>query len=263
MLVQVFKLQSQGHASPELVSLAVGPLRVVNRYSIFMGNGFRFHTRERVLGKKTQNSGVLVRGDDSDPMKEYYGVLEHIYELSYVGNKKVYLFKCHWWDMARLGRGYKIDKYGFTSVNARCSLKTNEPFVLASQAEQVFYIDDIVDKDWLVVVKTSPRDLFNMPQTYDDRDDDNELLCNEEAYQQMEIESNIQPNNEVDHVIVAALHRDDIEPMSVRHANEQLHTNTRIGDEAENFINDNDIDDVVSEETEEELLDDNSIDDID
>ncbi|KAF7800550.1 uncharacterized protein G2W53_045030 [Senna tora] len=61
------------------------------------------------------------------------------------------------------GRGYKIDKYGFISVNTHCSLKTNGPFVLASQAEQVFYVNDIVDEDWLIFVKTSPRDLFNMP----------------------------------------------------------------------------------------------------
>jgi len=49
---------------------------------MFMVNGFRFHTRDRAIGKKTQNSGVLVRGDDFNSEKEYYGVLEHIYELS-------------------------------------------------------------------------------------------------------------------------------------------------------------------------------------
>ena len=30
----------------------------------------------------------------------------------YVGNKKVVLFKCHWWDVGRLGREYRIDNYG-------------------------------------------------------------------------------------------------------------------------------------------------------
>lgn len=58
-----------------------------------MVNGFRFQTKELV--RKTQNNGVLVRGDDSDTNKEYYGVLDDIYELRYVGNKNVHLFKCH------------------------------------------------------------------------------------------------------------------------------------------------------------------------
>ncbi|KAF7832267.1 uncharacterized protein G2W53_014600 [Senna tora] len=92
--------------------------------------------------------------------KEYYGVLEDVYELNYIGNRKVYLFKCHWWDVAHFERGYKVDKYGFVSVNTKRSLNTNEPFVLASQAKQVFYFDDISDPGWLVVVKTNPRDLF-------------------------------------------------------------------------------------------------------
>uniref|UniRef100_A0A1U7W3C0 Uncharacterized protein LOC104224561 n=1 Tax=Nicotiana sylvestris TaxID=4096 RepID=A0A1U7W3C0_NICSY len=112
----IFVLSSQGRTNDELISLAVGSAPLVHRYSIFVVNGFKFHTKELALRRKMQNSSVLVRGDDSDSNKEYYGVLEDIYELSYVGNIKVYLFKCHWWDVTRLGRGYKIDKYGFTKI---------------------------------------------------------------------------------------------------------------------------------------------------
>ncbi|XP_016470962.2 uncharacterized protein LOC107793188 [Nicotiana tabacum] len=144
---RIFVLSPQGRTNDELISLAVGPAPLVHRYSTFVVNVFRFHTKELALRRKTQNSGVLVRVDDLDSNKEYYGVLEDIYELSYVGNRKVYLFKCHWRDAARLVRGYKIDKYGFTSVNIRCALNTNEPFVLASQSEQAFYLDDMVDND--------------------------------------------------------------------------------------------------------------------
>ncbi|XP_070008973.1 uncharacterized protein LOC107821067 isoform X2 [Nicotiana tabacum] len=180
---RVFVLAAQGRANEELINLVVGRAPMVNRYSRFVVNGFRFHTRDLEMRRKTQNSGVLVRGDDSDSNKEYYSVLEYIYELSYIGNRKVYLFKCHWWDVACLGRGYKIDKYGFTSVNTHCALNTNEPFVLASQSEQVFYLDDMVDKDWLVVVKTNPRNLFNMPENDDCVEVDEEALLNEEAYQ--------------------------------------------------------------------------------
>ncbi|XP_060170851.1 uncharacterized protein LOC132601805 [Lycium barbarum] len=244
----IFVLSAQGCANDDLISLAVSPDPLVHRYSTFMVNGFRFQTKELV--RKTQNSGVLVRGDDSDPNKEYYGVLEDIYELSYVGNRKVYLFKCHWCDVARLGRGYKIDKYGFTSVNTHCALNTNEPFVLASQSEQVFYLNDMVNKDLLVVVKTNPRDLFNIPEVED------EALLNEEVYQQEDVECNILRTNDQETEIEVSLHRDDIEPQTVLRTNDQ-------GNEEDDFINDNDIDVSENEEDEEELLDDNDGEDSD
>lgn len=183
-----------------------------------MANGYRFHTKARALGKKTQNSGVLVRGDDLDPQKEYYGVLEYIYELSYVGNRKVYLFKCHWWDVAQ-DKGYKIDKHGFISVNSEYSLTTDDPFVLASQAEQVFYVKDIVDEKWQVVIKTSPRDLFNMPQQDGDNDShgDCQVLVHEEveAYQQLETELNELNDNERENDFEVTLQRHGINPQSI------------------------------------------------
>ncbi|KAH0669665.1 hypothetical protein KY285_023833 [Solanum tuberosum] len=200
-------------------------------HTILRVSQLRFQTKELV--RKTQNSGVLVRGDDSDSNKEYYGVLEDIYELRYVGNRKVHLFKCHWWDVARLGRGYRIDKYSFTSVNTYCSLNTNEPFVLASQSEQVFYLKDILDKDWLVVVKTNPQDLFNMPEV-------EEAVMNEEAYQQEEVECNILCPNDHEPDIHVSLYRDDVEPQTVLRTNDQEN-------EEDNFINDNHTDELVED----------------
>ncbi|KAH0671312.1 hypothetical protein KY285_024073 [Solanum tuberosum] len=155
---RILVLASQGCATDELISLVVGPKPLVHRYSIFMVNGFRFQTKELV--RKTQNSGVLVRGDDSNSNKEYYGVLEDIYELCYVGNRK---------------------------------------------SEQVFYLKDMVDKDWLIVVKTNLRDLFNMPEV-------EEAVMNEEAYQQEEMECNILGPNDHEPVIHVSLYKDDVEP---------------------------------------------------
>ncbi|WMV33230.1 hypothetical protein MTR67_026615 [Solanum verrucosum] len=231
----IFVLVAQGRATDEIISLDVSPEPLVHQYLIFMVNGFRFQTKELV--RKTQNSGVLVRGDDADSNKEYYGVLEDIYELRYVRNRKVYLFKCHWWDAACLGRRYKIDQYGFTSVNTHCALNTNEPFVLASQSEQVFYLNDMIDKDWLVVVKTNPRDLFNMP------DVEEEELINDEVYQQEEVECNILNTNDHETNIEVSLHRDDIEPETVLRTNDQEN-------EEDDFINDHHTDESEDEESE-------------
>ena len=41
-------------------------------------------------------------------------------------------------------------------------LYTDEPFVLASQAKQVFYVKDSNKSDWYTVIQTQPRDLYQM-----------------------------------------------------------------------------------------------------
>nr|XP_009804797.1 PREDICTED: uncharacterized protein LOC104249960 isoform X1 [Nicotiana sylvestris] len=261
---RIFVLSAQGRANDELISLAVGPAPLVHRYSTFVVNGFRFHTKELALRRKMQNSGVLVRGDDSDSNKEYYGVLEDIYELSYVGNRKVYLFKCHWWDVARLGRGYKIDKYGFTSVNIRCALNTNEPFVLASQSEQVFYLHDMVDNDWCVVVKINPRDLFKIPDNDDNcADIEDEELLNEEVYQQEEAEFNTLCTNDQENIVEVSLHRDNVEPQSINYDYASTQADIDVHNEEDDFINDNHIEISNSEDSEEELFDDDDGEDTD
>lgn len=64
--------------------------------------------------------------------------------------------------------GVKIDEYGLVSVNHQWFLKTNEPFVLASQASQVYYTCDHSNKGWNVVRKVLPRDSFYVVQQNDD-----------------------------------------------------------------------------------------------
>ncbi|KAK7373662.1 hypothetical protein VNO80_07077 [Phaseolus coccineus] len=63
-----------------------------------------------------------------------------------------------------MGRGYKEDKYGFILINTKRKLKTNEPYALASQAQQVYYVKDTKDPNWLVVVKTKSQDWYDMPE---------------------------------------------------------------------------------------------------
>ena len=84
----------------------------------------------------------------------YYGVLNDVMELKYIGGIQILFFKCDWWDgMNPSGRGVKQDPYGFTSVNITGTSNTNEPFILASQAQQVFYVQDTIESNWCVVIK--------------------------------------------------------------------------------------------------------------
>jgi hypothetical protein len=43
---------------------------------------------------KSQNSGILVKGDETAGNLDYFGVLTDIIEMSYLGGNKVILFKC-------------------------------------------------------------------------------------------------------------------------------------------------------------------------
>ena len=64
-------------------------------------------------------------------------------------------------------------------------MNTNEVFVLASQCEQVDYIEDMKDSVWLAVNKTTPRDLYFRPSIVDNNEvPDDQSLNNEAAYQE-------------------------------------------------------------------------------
>jgi hypothetical protein len=98
-----------------------------------------------------QNSGVRVRAvvddshDDDDDTKidTYYGQIEEIWELDYVG-WKVALFRCRWFTNGK--RAVSKDKYGY-SVDLRVFCYKNEPFVFANDVEQVFYVPDLAKKN--------------------------------------------------------------------------------------------------------------------
>ncbi|XP_042466294.1 uncharacterized protein LOC122048843 [Zingiber officinale] len=132
------------NSSDRIQWLAHGPRKHVISYTGYIINGHRFHTID--VGRSTQDSGVSVEADtiwqsssiDSHTVGRlsYYGVIRDIVLLDYYFFK-VPVFKCDW---ANPGTGIKMDD-GFTLVNLHQGLRTfeNDPFILASQAKQVFY----------------------------------------------------------------------------------------------------------------------------
>lgn len=169
--------------SDEIRWLARGPSQSVEVFKGYLINGFRFHTKDREVKRKTQNSGVLVkantvgyaRASDRNPVAEdvtYYGVLRDVIQLEYGGTVgKKTIFKCDWFDVRNHG-GISKDNFGFTCLNVKKKSHEidEEPFILASQAEQTFYVDDPTDPEWLVAITTKPRDLFDMPDEEPDTD---------------------------------------------------------------------------------------------
>lgn len=64
----------------------------------------------------------------------------------------------------------KVDELGFTMVNLkRCLSKDrvqDDPFILESQENQVFYVQDPIENDWYVVL-TFPRKGLRNSKKYD------------------------------------------------------------------------------------------------
>jgi hypothetical protein len=167
----------------DLLSLSRGPLQNSTCFAGYDMNGFRFRIESRDKNRCTQNSGVVVSAEGSTISEnaEYYGILTEIIELQFLGGRRVPLFRCKWVDVFNKKRGIKKDVYGLVSVNFKCLLRTNEPFVLASQASQVFFVKDNLIKGWHLVVKMQQRDTYNVPPgNSDDEDNEDEDYDDEE-----------------------------------------------------------------------------------
>ncbi len=78
----------------------------------------------------------------------YYGMIEDIWELDYV-QFKIPVFRCSWIDY---NKGLIVDDMGFTLVNFKTLGLTDEPFILVSQARQVFYVTDPANSKFSVVI---------------------------------------------------------------------------------------------------------------
>ncbi|KAF7827100.1 hypothetical protein G2W53_018264 [Senna tora] len=125
-----------------------------------------FHTRMRDGRCKTQNSGVTVEAitrsfassKDERPRKDsltYYGAITDIIELNYYELCKYVLFKCDWFEV-------KEDNYGMKFVHFDKRCYQEDPFVLATQVHQCFYVMGHLEENRYYVMKRVPRDLFNM-----------------------------------------------------------------------------------------------------
>ena len=108
----------------------------------------------------------IASAKDKNPMLGemcFYGVVKEIWDLDY-NMLKICVFKCDWVDNKS---GVKVDELGFTLVDLQKIGHKSDPFILASQAQQVFYVEDQVDPRWFVVL-SRPRSTY-----FDIEGDDN------------------------------------------------------------------------------------------
>ncbi|XP_023729236.2 uncharacterized protein LOC111876911 [Lactuca sativa] len=122
-------------------------------------NGYTFYTNQQDKKSTLQNSGVTLiastelYGDNHDARSRiakdsYYGVIHEIWELKY-DTIIIPMLKCKWVDNQR---GVKVDNDGFTIVDLSTNGYVSEPFILAKQASQIFYVEDPKDSKKHIVM---------------------------------------------------------------------------------------------------------------
>ena len=75
----------------------------------------------------------------------------------------------HWYNLfSRIGKP-RADDY-FKSINVKVVYQTNEPFILANQATQIFFLEDTFARsdDWRVVQRFEQKNSFNEVAQQDD-----------------------------------------------------------------------------------------------
>src|SRR3954464_7550425 len=128
----------------QLYLLDMSPSSTILTFQGYEINGNIFYTHAQDKKSTNQNSGVRFDATDENGKKDiYYGYIEDIWELDYGPNFKVPLFRCKWVNLT----GVKVDpQYGMTTVDVNNLGYREEPFVLANDVAQVFYVKDTSSK---------------------------------------------------------------------------------------------------------------------
>ncbi|XP_057418342.1 uncharacterized protein LOC130712526 [Lotus japonicus] len=154
--------------SKRLKWLSRGPSIHVFSFNGYVINGYTFYTEAQDDRSTIQNSGVTLvarsmhvsSANDRNPIyadMSYFGVIQHIWELDYT-TFRVPVFGCRWVDN---NAGVQIDDSGFIQVDFKRVGFKDDPFILASQAEQIFYVPDPADSKRSIVLLSNKINVNN------------------------------------------------------------------------------------------------------
>ncbi|XP_073123839.1 uncharacterized protein [Henckelia pumila] len=225
----------------ELYALANRSNFSVYSYSGAIINGVKFLVEQRDVRRTTQNSGILVPGVGG---QNFYGVLQEVIELSNLKDCTVLVFKCKWFDTDPRKRRIQVDKI-FTSIYTGAEWYKNDPFILASQAKSVYYLNDIKNGSlWKLVHAYTPRNLWDFPNVEVENDVD---TISSDAHVVQETNSqSLQLVVELPELDNVSFHREDVEPTEVVNIDNLLHN-------IDDFVvDDDDFEDDTIEEYDEE-----------
>ncbi|KAL0281835.1 UNVERIFIED_CONTAM: hypothetical protein Sangu_2986300 [Sesamum angustifolium] len=137
--------------------------------SRLIGNGKRFH-----LDHVTWVQAHRYVLENSDAVKSYRDLHMSQLRSDFPRTKRKEIERLHherfheWFkEYINNEEGLKVDDFKFTLVNFNHVMYTgeeysDEPYILSTQAEQVWYVDEPLELDWKVVVRISRRDNFDI-----------------------------------------------------------------------------------------------------
>ncbi|KAI3473500.1 hypothetical protein Pfo_031037 [Paulownia fortunei] len=232
---QFLQNQKNPEAIDELYSLSLGPDVEVELYDACIVNGVRYHTLSRDTHRTTQNSGVSVPSFDEGDNLDFFGVLKDVVLIFYTFGYKVHLFWCDWF---------------------QCNPKkksVDDPFILATEARQVYYLDDIKhEKRWKVVQKVQHREIYEITEKEDKNSEEHEFENSYNNELNQEISSDEISLSVHEDLEISDLCRLNIQPQYI----ELLDTQASFSENMHNFINNEYEDTQLDSEGEEQMSDD-------
>lgn len=158
-------LREEMNLNDDLRQLSIGSV-TAKSYGRYDVNGYRF--RSSIFESShpmaaTQNSGVVTRATDMEGHEAcYYGKIKNIIEITFAGNKPLALvfFECKWYDPK-----YYRTEFGMTQIQPEKLLQGHDTYILAHQADQVYFSTYPCKKlsKWRVVYNVNPRERLYTP----------------------------------------------------------------------------------------------------
>ncbi|KAK1653400.1 hypothetical protein QYE76_071205 [Lolium multiflorum] len=140
-----------------ILALSYGPAPNLMTYQKYDINGYTFSTEERDKKSDYQNSGVTMESCTGEEKKRYYGRIEEIWELDYVG-EKLPMFRVRWATDVTKEDAYVTTMRLPPKSKTKNPTAQNEPWVLAKHVEQCFFITDPSRPSRVVLAMSSSAD---------------------------------------------------------------------------------------------------------
>lgn len=208
--IQALYSEESSEVTDELYALSFGPDDRVGTYTMCTMNGIKWHVKQIENSKSVQNSGIMVPGLHGHHKSDFYGQLVSIVRVPYMNGYSVFLYKGEWFDTNCKKRKRVVRDYHFMSVNTNNLWYKDDPYVLATQAQQIFYLDDPnLGYGWKVIQKIRHRHVWDIPENEETYATETNYVDETNQEEVGDLDRTVEDEN-VD--LTRSLRRDDVEP---------------------------------------------------